>query len=211
MYLTAWLIGDEAESILNDLMEPDGYPPAVTWVPLESAAPSPGTQMPQYRSAWGVRMTDGAQWIDYAIPPDTVAAYVGPQALVHPKTLATGRALVSNVELHQGEFMVKVPRYFGTFGTHWTYEQVGRNPLVTRAGEDTSITSMGALDLDKSFRAFGDEPPLLIDANGPQLFAWRRDTYYNASTSRSAREVLNDLTQLATDTPIRCAWCAFPK
>ncbi|MBK6764722.1 MAG: hypothetical protein IPG68_16300 [Micrococcales bacterium] len=49
MHLTAWLIGDDSQSILDDLTAPDGDPRAQIWVPLDSTT---NTTSPQLRRYW---------------------------------------------------------------------------------------------------------------------------------------------------------------
>lgn len=49
MYVNAWLIGEGTEDILDDLMAPDGIPPASTWIPLESAHEGTPAGMPKFR------------------------------------------------------------------------------------------------------------------------------------------------------------------
>ena len=126
MNLTAWLIGDKAESILNDLTAPDGYPPAQIWIPLDRTLHYATKQLPRYRSAWAHRTTGTEQWVDFAAAADTIAEAVGPHALANPRSITLGKALLSNVQTRDGILMAKVPRYFSTVATDWTFDQVGQ-------------------------------------------------------------------------------------
>jgi hypothetical protein len=60
MQLTAWLIGDGTESILDEVT--DGHPPAQVWVPLEASDVDLEPSLRRFRSAWAHRTTDGEQW-----------------------------------------------------------------------------------------------------------------------------------------------------
>ena len=207
MHLTAWLIGDDALSILDDLTAPDGYPRAQIWVPLDSTVRTKTAQLRRYRSAWAHRTTDGVEWVDFAVPADTIVEAIGEQALDHPKSLTHGTALLSDVQTREGVLMVKVPRYFGTVATQWTVEQVGQDPLITRRGRETTCATIGELDLKRSFRREGGEADLVIDHRGPRMLRSDRRRYYNVSGSRDAGRVLSEIRQLPADTPVRCAWC----
>ena len=137
MNLTAWLIGDKAESILNDLTAPDGYPPAQIWIPLDRTLHYATKQLPRYRSAWAHRTTGTEQWVDFAAAADTIAEAVGPHALANPRSITLGKALLSNVQTRDGILMAKVPRYFSTVATDWTFDQVGQDPHhAPRPGDD---------------------------------------------------------------------------
>jgi hypothetical protein len=208
MHLTAWLVGDDTERILDDLTAPDGYPRAQVWVPLDTTTGTASPQLRKYRSAWAHRTTDGVQWVDFAVPADTILEAVGAQALARPKTMTHGRALRSDVRTRDDVLMAKVPRFFSTVATQWTFEQVGQDPLITRRGRETTTTTIGNLDLEASFRRDGGEPDLVIDHRGPLLFQRGRDRYYNVSGWKNTRRVLAEIRELPSDTPIRCAWCA---
>lgn len=209
MYLNAWLIGDDHEHILDDLIAPDGIPPAKEWIPLDSSHPGAPPEMPGFRSAYGYRESDGVQWIDFAIPPSVIREWIGPRAMVDPRGLAYGKALRSNVETREGIQVVKVSRYFDTFGSAWTFEQVGRDPLITIDGEQTGQTTVGNLDLDRSFLWSSSEPVLIIDDVGPRLFSRRLGSYYNVMGMTKCTSVLESITSLSPDTPVRCVWFTF--
>lgn len=208
MHLTAWLIGDDTESILDDLTAPNGYPPAQTWVPLDSTTNTTSPQLRRYRSAWAHRATDDEQWVDFAVPADTIRDTVGAQALAHPKSLTYGTALQSDVTTRDGVLMAKVPRFFATIATQWTLEQVGQDPLITRRGQETTSTTIGQLDLKASFRRDSSEPDLVIDHRGPRLLRRTQGRYYNVSGTKQTSRLMTELRQLPPETPIHCAWCA---
>ena len=208
MHLTAWLIGDDSQSILDDLTAPNGYPRAQIWVPLDSTTNTTSPQLRRYRSAWAHRTTEGEQWVDFAVPADTILATIGAQALAHPKSLTHGKALLSDVQTRDGVLMAKVPRYFSTVATQWTFEQVGQDPLITRRGKETTCTTVGELDLKTSFRRDNSEPQLVIDHRGPRLLQRDRGRYYNVSGWQDANRVMTEIRQLPSATPILCAWCA---
>ena len=207
MNLTAWLIGDDTESILDDLTAPNGHPPAQIWVPLDATTET-GSRLGRYRSAWAERTTDGEQWVDFAVPADTILEAVGAQALAHPKSVTYGSALLSDVQTRDGVLMAKVPRFFSTVATEWTLEQVGQDPLLTKLGKETTSTTVGELNLKGSFRKATGEPGLVSDHRGPQLFQRDQHRYYNVSGYTSTSRILTGIRQLPPETPIRCAWCA---
>jgi hypothetical protein len=208
MSLTAWLIGDDTQSILDDLTAPDGYPRAQIWVPLDSRTNTTSPQLHRYRSAWAHRTTDGEQWVDFAVPADTILETIGARALAHPKSLTYGTALSSDVRTRDGVLMVKVPRYFSTVATQWTYQQVGQDPLITRRGKETTCTTVGELDLKNSFRRNNSQPDLIIDHRGPRQLSRGNGRYYNVSGWKGTSRVMTEIRQLPPATPIRCAWCA---
>lgn len=208
MHLTAWLIGDDTEGILDDLTAPDGYPRAQIWVPLDSTTNTTSPQLRRYRSAWAHRTTDGEQWVDFAVPADTIVEHIGARALAHPKSLTYGKALLSDVDTRDGVLMAKVPRYFSTVATQWTHQQVGQDPLITRRGKETMCTTVGELDLKASFRRHSSEPDLVIDHRGPRQLRPGKGRYYNVSGWKDASRVMTEIRQLPAHTPIRCAWCA---
>src|SRR5690606_39715657 len=113
------------------------------WVPLGPTTHP--TSLPKLRSAWVQRTTDGEQWVDFALPADTILESIGPQALAHPKALTYGTALQSDVQTRDGVLMVRVPRYFSTVGSQWTLDQNGQDPLITRRGRETTCTTIGEL------------------------------------------------------------------
>ncbi|HPJ19637.1 MAG TPA: hypothetical protein PK635_11005 [Actinomycetota bacterium] len=208
MPLTAWLIGDDTESILDDLTASGGHPRAQIWIPLESTTHTSSPQLRRYRSAWAHRTIDGEQWVDFALPADTILETIGAQALAHPKALTYGKALSSDVQTRDGALMAKVPRYFSTLATQWTLEQVGQDPLITRSGRETTCTTVGELDLKSSFRKGRGEPDLVIDHRGPRLLRRDKGRYYNVSGWKEPSRVMTEIRQLPPATPIRCAWCA---
>lgn len=208
MSLTAWLIGDDTESILDDLTAPNGYPNAQTWVPLNATMPTTSSRLPNCQAAWVHRTTDGEQWVDFAIPADVIQESLGAQALAFPKSLTYGSALASNVQTREGAFMARVPAYFSTVAAHWTVDQVGQDPLITRRGKETTCTTIGELDLKSSFRQNSSEPDLVIDHRGPRRLQRGKSRYYNVSGWKSAAKVMTEIRQLPTTTTIRCAWCA---
>lgn len=207
MNLTAWLIGEDAESILNDLTAPGGRPRAEVWVPLDSTVET-GPRLGRYQSAWAERTNDGEQWVDFALPADTILEAVGAQALAHPKSLTYGTALRSDVQTRDGVIMAKVPRFYFTVAVEWTLEQVGQDPLITKTGQETTSTTVADLNLKSSFRQDSGEPGLVIDERGPRLFQPDQCRYYNVSGFTSISRVLTEIRQLPPETPIRCAWCA---
>lgn len=209
MYLNAWLIGDDSEHMLDDLIAPDARPRAKVWDPLNTSVESGPEDLPEFRSAFGYRYCDGQEWIDFAMAPRVVREWLGPQAMVHPKCLAVGKALCSNVQSHDGVIKVKVPRYFDTLGSAWTFEPVGRDPLVTLSGEETNETTVGNLDVERSFRRFMSEPVAIIDTFGPRLFSRRRDSYYNVDGMTEYSAVLESITQRSPNTVVRCVWFTF--
>ena len=206
MSLTAWLIGDDTESILDDLTAPEGYPRAQLWVPLDPTTHPTG--LPKHRSAWVQRTTDGEQWVDFALPADTILESIGQQALAHPKALTYGTALQSDVQTRDGVLMVRVPRYFSTVGSQWTLDQNGQDPLITRRGRETTCTTIGELDLKASCRQDATEPDLVIDERGPRRLRRDKGRYYNVSSWVLANRVMNEIRKLPPGTTIRCAWCA---
>lgn len=109
MSLAAWLIGDDTQSILDDLTVPEGYPPAQIWVPLDSTIQTTSPQSRRYRSAWAHRTTDGEQSVGFAVPADTILETIGERALAHPESLTCGMALSSDVRTRDGVLMAKVP------------------------------------------------------------------------------------------------------
>lgn len=208
MNLTAWLIGQNAESILDDLTAPDGRPPAHIWVPLDSGSNTKPAQLARYQSAWAQRVADDEQWVDFAVPADTILEFLGPQALARPKSLTHSTALLSDVQTRDGVRMVKVPRYFSTVTTQWTLEQVGQDPLITRHGQETMRTTLGELNLKGSFRRGESQPGLVIDDRGPRMLAGDKGRYYNVSGWTESNRLLTEIRKISPDTPIRCAWCA---
>jgi hypothetical protein len=208
MHLTAWLIGDDTESILDDLTASNGYPRAQIWLPLDSTTHTTSPQLRRYRSAWAHRTTDGEQWVDFAVPADTILETIGARALAFPKSLTYGKALLSDVQTRDGVLMAKVPRFFSAVATQWTFEQVGQDPLITRRGQETTWTTVGEIDLKASFRKNSSEPDLVIDHRGPRLLRREQGRYYNVSGWTQASRVITEIRQLPPATPIRCAWCA---
>ena len=209
MYLNAWLIRNDNEHVLDDLTAPDGRSRAMVWIPLKVTHESKTEVLPEFRSAFGYRHHDGEEWVDFAMPPQVVREWLGPQAIVHPKCLALGKASGSNVRTNDGIVEVKVPRYFDTLGSAWTFEPVGRDPLVTRSGEETNQTTVCDLDIDASFRHFMAEPVAIIDSSGPRVFARRRDSYYNVGEMTRSSTVLESIAQRSPDTVVRCVWFTF--
>ncbi len=208
MNLTAWLIGDSAEGILNDLTAPDGYPPAHIWVPLDLTHQYATAQLPKYRSAWASRTSGGEDWVDFAVPAETIAEVVGRNALANPRTVTLGRALASNVQDRDGTVMAKVPKYFSTVTTEWTFDPVGQHPLITKRGREVTWTPAGQLDLKASLGEPKRGPDLIIDDTGPRLIRRHVGKYYNVSGLKEASAVMTAIRRLTPDTPIRCAWCA---
>lgn len=202
---TAWLIGDHTDTVLNDLTAPDGYPPADIWISLDATAPNARHRMPRYRSAWAYRTTDGEEWLDFAIPADTIVSEIGPHALAHPKSLTQGKALVSNTQTRDGVLMVRVPRYFTTVATSWTYAEGTQKPLLLRHGGETFASTLGEMDLRRYTDYSNDGPDLIITESGPSLLSRRRAyqvTYYTVAGTRNFSRVISTLRKLPLDTPI---------
>ena len=208
MSLTAWLIGDDTESILDDLTAPGGYPKAQTWVPLDETTPTTPLRLPNWQAAWVHRTGDGEQWVDFAVPAEVIQASLGAHALAFPKSLTYGTALTSDVRIREGALMARVPAYFSTVAAQWTLEHVGQDPLITRRGKETTCTTIGELDLKASFRQNSSEPDLVIDHRGPRRLQRGKSRYYNVSGWKSAAKVMTEIRQLPPTTTIRCAWCA---
>lgn len=210
MYLTAWLIGDDAEEHMKALTAPKDQPPAEKWLPLESQRVAGRGDLDEFRSAYAFRTGPGGeQWVDFAVPPAVVANALGPQALAPPRTLAQSSAPCTALEKRAGIWMVKVPRFFRTFTTAWTREMVGRDPLITRSGERTNRTTIGELATKDSFRLYGSEPALLVNSEGPRLHAWRKHGYYNVGGLIRTEEAMDEIAALPADTVVTCIWCEF--
>jgi hypothetical protein len=165
-------------------------------------------RLPNCRSAWAHRTAAGEQWVDFALPPHAILQAIGGQALAHPKSLTYGTALLSDVQTRDGVLTAKVPRYFSTIATQWTFEHVGQDPLITRRGTETTASTIGELDLKSSFRKDRSQPDLIIDHGGPRLLQQGTGRYYNVSGLKLASKVMAEIRQLPPDTGIRCAWCA---
>ena len=208
MNLTAWLIGDKAESILNELTAPDGYPPAEIWVPLDRTMEYATKALPKYRSAWAHRTTNDEEWVDFAAAADTIIEAVGPHALANPRSVTIGKALLSNVQTRDGILMAKVPPYFSTVATEWTFDQVGQHPLISRSGRETAWTPIGRLDMKATLGNPKRGPDLIIDDNGPRMLRRHTRTYFNVSGMKEASSVMTAIRKLPPDTAIRSAWCA---
>lgn len=208
MTLTAWLIGDDTQSILDDLTAPGGYPRAHVWIPVDSTIQTSSPQLRRYQSAWAHRTTDTEQWVEIAVPADVILEAVGAWALAHPKSLSYSRALLSDVQTRDGALAARVPRYFRTIASQWTVEQVGQDPLITRRGRETTCATIGELDLKASFRRDQSQPDLVIDHRGPRLLKRSTGRYCNVSGWTNPSRIMTELRQLPPDTPIRSAWCA---
>ncbi len=210
MYLTAWLIGDDAEDHMKALTAPKDQPPAEKWLPLEAHRESKGGDLDEFRSAYAFRTGPGEQrWVDFAVPPEAVANALGPQALAPPRTLALSSAPCTALEKRAGIWMAKVPRFFDTFTSAWTYEMVGRDPLITRGGAQTNRTTVSELAIKESFRLYGGEPTLLVTSAGPRLHAWRKHGYYNVGGLTLTEDVMDEIAGLPGDTTVSCIWCEF--
>lgn len=210
MYLTAWLIGDDAEEHMNALTAPSGEPPAEKWLPLETQRHCTPGGLGEFRSAYAFRTGPGGQpWVDFAVPPEVVANALGPHALAPPRTLAQSGAPRTDLEKRAGIWMVKVPRFFSTFTTAWTFEMVGRDPLITRSGELTHSTTVSELAIEDSLRLFSAEPALLVDSAGPRLHTRRAHGYYNVGGTTRMDDVMNQIAGLPGDTTVTCIWCEF--
>lgn len=209
MYLTAWLIGEDAVPQMNALTAPKDRPPVEKWLPLVSEREST-EDLDGYRSAFAFRIGPGGeQWVDFAVPPDVVEEALGPHALTPPTTLAMGSAPATALREVDGNWLVGVPRFFTTFTTAWTCEMVGRTPLRTRSGEQTSRVVAGELALAESFRRFSEEPALIVDSDGPRMHARRSGGYVNVGGLTTTEDVLAEIAALPPQTPIICAWCEF--
>jgi hypothetical protein len=209
VYLTAWLIGDEAVKHMRALTAPKDRPPAEKWLPLCSERES-GDDLDGYRSAFAFRVGPrGQQWVDFAVPPAVVAAALGQHALAPRKSLAMGSAPATALRQDGGQWLVGVPRFFTTFTTGWTYELVGRNPLITRRGEETGRVAAGDLAIEESFRRFFDEPALIVGSAGPRLQSPRSGGYVNVGGLTRTDDLMAEIAALAPDTQITCIWCEF--
>lgn len=209
MYLNAWLIGDDAERHMEALTAPKDRPPAEKWLPLLTDKGS-GKRFGGYRSAFAFRIgPDGQQWVDFAVPPPVVAAAVGRHALAPHRHLAMGSAPATALQRREGQWWVGVPRFFATFTSAWTYEMVGRDPLITRAGEPTSRAAVGDLDLEESFRRFFAEPVLIVDSDGPRLHNRHSGGYVNVGGLTTTDDLLQEIAALTPETQIACIWCEF--
>ncbi|MCU0298173.1 MAG: hypothetical protein MUF33_06600 [Candidatus Nanopelagicales bacterium] len=204
MHRTAWLIGDVADSILDSLTAPAGYPPAEIWVPLESTAAAHPHRMPRYRSAWAFRTRGGEQWLEFALPADTIMEAVGPHALAYPGTLTHTKALASHTKTREGVFMAKVPRYFTTVATSWASSE--SQPLRLKGKREAAAATLGDLDL-RNYTGHNHEikPSLLIGPDGPLLLTrvHPNPRFYNVSCFLSAGRVLSALRKLPPETSIR--------
>lgn len=208
MFLTAWLIGDGSESVLDGLTAEGGYPTAEVWVSLDSIRAGHVSRLPTHRSAWATRTANGQEWVDFAIPAQTVIHDVGRHALIDPGTLAYGCALATNIEERDGALMVKVPRYFTTVGTAWTYQPLGPESLITMCGQPRVWTTVKHLNVRASMSR---HPDLLIEACGPRRLSprsesHRPDYYYNAAGRTPQSSIERELGLLHPNTVIRCAW-----
>jgi len=191
------------------LTAPKDQPPAEKWLPLRDVDDGTGG-LPRARSAYALRNgPSGEQWLDFAVPPAVVADSLGPKALTPPRTLAQGSAPSSALRKRDGIWTVKVPRFFCTITTGWTDEMVGRNPLITRSGAQTSRSTVGGLAIEESFRRFSNEPDLLVDSDGPRMHSWRRDGYYNVGGLTHTEDVMAHIASLPPDTSVTCIWCEF--
>lgn len=200
MYLTAWLIGDDAVHHMKALTAPKERPPVEKWLPLLSERKSDG-DLDGYRSAFAFRIgPDGAQWVDFAVPPAVVAQALGPHALTPANMLALGSAPATALREVGGQWLVGVPRFFSTFTTAWTYDMVGRAPLVTRAGQATGRVAAGDLAIRESFRRFSEEPALIVDSAGPRLHDRRRGGYANVGCLTRTEDVIAEIAALPPDT-----------
>lgn len=191
---TAWLIGDVPQTLLDDLTARDGYPPAEVWVPIDSIARNNRNQRPKYRSAWAYRTTDNRQWLDVALPAETIIEVIGPQALAHPKTLTQIAVLATNTETRDGVLTAKVPPYFTTVATSWTLTQGDQKPLALKRRAQAFTATVGDLDFRKysSYNTRENAPHLFIGPDGPLLLTdhdWGSARYYNVSGSKEASRV----------------------
>lgn len=204
---TAWIIGNVDDRVLEDLTAPDGYPPAQIWIPLESAAPTQRGRMPRYHSAWGYRTTDSEEWIDFAIPADTILEAIGPHALAFPKSLTQTAALASDVATRDGVLMVRAPRFFTTVATGWQFGEGEHKPLALKKMRQAFEGTLAELDLSHytdHYYGDRDEPELIVTEDGPLLLSsTHRATYYTVERLSSLSRVKTALRKLPPETVIR--------
>lgn len=201
MQQTAWLIGDDAEAIMNDLTAPNGYPPAQVWVPLDVTLAGHASRLPTFRSAWGTRTIAGEEWVDFEIPGATIAEAVGPEALVDPKTLAHGRALASNMRERDGILMVKVPRLFASVCTQWSYLTPGDiTPSADEEAREWTVASLSAVHMWQP-----QMPSLIIMGSVARRANDTGFDYFNAGGRTTQWALKQQLRELAPMTLIRRA------
>lgn len=207
-FYRAWLFGEQAIDHMDAMTAPDGYPRAEAWLPLDVIGTS-GDGLAQWQSAWVQCPPDrGKVWIEFGLPTHLITEYLGPRALISDFGMGYARALRSDVQKRDGQWMVKVPRFFDTVTEFWTTEPQDDALLTTTDGHKAAGTTVGALDVELSRNRFRNEPELIVGPDGPVVFG-PLDYRYRSTLDWEKRldSALDTLLQMPSTTPVTTAWC----